>query len=91
MIRLYKSGQMIRVGATAVVMCMMLGWNLEARECVDPYDTECGYAPFPNDYIVVQPDEDWHRPNSHGSREDEDWRWNINGEFGDEALQDDRE
>ena len=87
MIKLYKSKEMIRVGATAVVMLMMMGWNLEARECVDPYDTECGNQPFPNDYIVVEPNDDWERPNSHGSKEDEDWKWDLDGNYGDEAKE----
>ena len=91
MIKLWKyvedDVKVIKVAASAAVLVMMMGWNLHARDCVDPYDTDCGYAPFPNDYIVVQPDE-WQKPNSHGSREDENWKWNINGEHGDHALRD---
>ena len=93
MVKLFKYDvddvKIVKVNAAVVVLCLMLGWNLAAaRDCVDPYDTECGQLPFPNDYSVEKPDT-WSTPNAHGSTEDENWNWNINGEYGDPALRDD--
>ena len=91
MVKLYKGDKMIKIGSSAVVMVLMLGWNLHAG-CIDPYDHngDCGA-----DYITWQPvddlDDEWHTPNSHGSREDVNWNHNINGDIGDPDARDDHE